>query len=65
MQSMELPVIMNLNPRSIYNKTEEFLELLEQYSAQVIRISESWERENLSLQELLKLENHRIITNQM
>ena len=63
LQSMELPVIMNINPRSIYNKTEEFLELLEQYSPQVITISESWERENLSLEELLKLENYKIITN--
>ena len=63
LQSMELPVIMNLNPRSIYNKTDEFLELLEQYSPQVITISESWERENLSLQELLQLENYKIITN--
>ena len=60
---MELPVILNINPRSIYNKTEEFFELLEQYSAQVITVSESWERENLSLQQLLKLENYRIITN--
>ena len=63
LQSMELPVIMNLNPRSIYNKTEEFLELLEQYSPQVITISESWERENLSLQDLLQLDNYKIITN--
>ena len=60
---MELPVIINLNPRSIYNKTEEFFELLEQYSAQVITISESWERENLPLQDLLHLENYKIITN--
>ena len=63
LQSMELPVIMNINPRSIYNKTEEFYELVEQYSAQVITISESWERENFTLQELLKMENYKIITN--
>ena len=63
LQSMELPVVMNINPRSIYNKKDEFLELLDQYSAQVITISESWERENLSLQELLQLENYKIITN--
>ena len=63
LQSMELPVIMNINPRSIYNKTEEFSVLLEQYSADLITISESWDREDLPLSELLKLENFRVITN--
>ena len=63
LQSMELPVIMNINPRSIYNKTEEFSVLLDQYSADLITISESWERENLPLSELLQLENYRVITN--
>ena len=63
LQSMELPVIMNINPRSIYNKTEEFSVLLDQYSADLITISESWERDNLPLSELLQLENYRVITN--
>ena len=63
LQSIELPVIMNINPRSIYNKTEEFSELLEQYSADLITISESWERENLSLEKLLKFDKYRVITN--
>ena len=52
LQSMQLPVIMNLNPRSIYNKTDEFYLLLEQYEADLICISESWEREDLPLDEL-------------
>ena len=63
LQSMELPVIMNINPRSIYNKTEEFILLLEQYSADLICMSESWERDNLPLDELLSLDNYRVITN--
>ena len=58
-----LPVIMNINPRSIYNKSDEFPILVEQYDADIICISESWERENLKLEELLELENYRIITN--
>ena len=31
LQSIELPTFMNLNPRSIYNKTEDFRVILEQY----------------------------------
>ena len=54
---------MNINPRSIYNKTEEFSELLEQYSADLITISESWEREDIPLEKLLQLKNYKIITN--
>ena len=57
LQSIQLPVVINLNPRSIYNKTDEFSQMLEQYSPELITISESWERENLTLEELLKLEN--------
>ena len=63
LQSMELPVVMNINPRSIYNKTEEFQLLLDQYQAEVICMSESWERSNLPLDKLLKLDNFKIISN--
>ena len=63
LQSMELPVVMNLNPRSIYNKTEDFYVLLEQYQADVVCISESWERDDFTLKELLDLENFEVITN--
>ena len=63
LQSMQLPVIMNINPRSIDNKTEEFYLLLEQYSADLICISESWERDDLPLDELFQFENYKIITN--
>ena len=63
LQSVNLPVIMNINPRSIYNKAEEFSLLLEQYSADIITVSESWERDNLSLEQLLQLDNYEIISN--
>ena len=62
LQSINLPVIMNLNPRSIYNKTDEFYQLLDRYEADLICISESWERENLPLDQLLSLENFKDIT---
>ena len=62
LQSISLPVIMNINPRSIYNKSEEFSLLLEQYEAEIICMSESFERENLPLEELLQLEDYEIIS---
>ena len=54
---------MNLNPRSIYNKKEALCLLLDQYSVDCLTISESWERENLSLSQFLDLENYRVFTN--
>ena len=63
LQSVELPVVINLNPRSIYNKAEDFRLILEQYSADCLTISESWERDNLSLREFLDLENYQIFSN--
>ena len=54
---------MNLNPRSIYNKCEEFPILLEQYEVDVVCMSETWERENLTLDQVLNVENFEIISN--
>ena len=63
LESAEMPVIININPRSIYNKSDELPLLIEQYEASVLCMSESWERENYKLEELLKIENFKIITN--
>ena len=62
MQAVSLPVVMNINPRSIYQKREEFSLLLEQYSADLICMSESFERESLPLQQVLELEDYEIIS---
>ena len=63
LQSLELPIIMNINPRSCYNKAGEFRVLLEEYSVDLVTVSESWERDNLPLEELLQLEKYKVITN--
>ena len=47
----------------MYNKTEEFHLLLDQYEADVICVSESWERDNYSLKDLLQLSTYEVITN--
>ena len=56
-QASNLPIVININPRSIYKKTEDFKLVLEQYEADIVCLSETWERENLSLEELLNLED--------
>ena len=64
LQSMELPTVMNLNPRSIYNKSEDLRLILDQYFVDCVTMSESWEREDLSLiSELLDLEYYKVISN--
>ena len=61
-QAISLPVVMNINPRSIYKKSVEFSLLLDQYNADVICMSESFERESKPLQEFLNFENYEVIS---
>ena len=62
-QSLDLPIICNMNPRSIYNKIDEFHEFVNQESVDILFLSESWERENLTLDEIINLEDHQVISN--
>ena len=52
-QALILPKIMNINPRSAMNKLEELQTF----------ISESHDRENMRLDENIKLEDHEVISN--
>ena len=52
-QALELPIIANINPRSAYNKTEELETFIKEEMVDVLFMSESWERENLQLHELI------------
>ena len=54
---------MNINPRSLYNKVDDLKLILEQYEADCVFISESWERQKIGLKKLLNLDNYEIITN--
>ena len=58
-----MPVICNINPRSIYNKKNEFETFVEEENCDLILMSESWERDNLTLDKLIHLPNHTIISN--
>ena len=44
MQALCLPKLMNVNPRSIFNKVDEFHTFVNEESIDCIMMSESWER---------------------
>ena len=62
-QAINLPTIMNVNPRSIYNKVEDFHTFVEVEDIDCVFMSESWERPDQQLEELIDLPNHTIISN--
>ena len=61
--AVHLPVVVNLNPRSIYNKVEEFKIMMSQLDCSLCFLSESWDRNNLGLEEIIQIENYKIIKN--
>ena len=63
MQALNLPKVLNLNPRSIYNKVEEFVTFVEEEEVDLVCMSESWERENLTLDKVIKIEDYQVISN--
>ena len=62
-QALNLPVLCNLNPRSVYNKRDEFHTLVKEEQLDLIFLSESWEREYLPLHRIIDLEDHTVISN--
>ena len=63
LEALELPSVMNLNPRSIYNKIDEFHTLVSELEVDLVCMSESWEREGLTLDQIITLENYQVISN--
>ena len=62
-QALNLPKVMNLNPRSAMNKIEELKTFIDEESVDVAFISESHDRENKKLEEHFNLENYKVISN--
>ena len=62
-KALNLPKVLNLNPRSIYNKKEEFVTFVKEEEVDLVCISESWERENLTLDKVIKIDGYEIISN--
>ena len=63
LEAMSLPIICNLNPRSVYNKIDEFHEFVNSESIDIVFMSESWERDKLTLKDIIKLNDHIVISN--
>ena len=62
-QALCLPKVMNLNPRSAMNKTEELKVFIDEENIDVSFISESHDRENKRLEDYFKLDGYRVISN--
>ena len=62
-QALNLPKVLNLNPRSIYNKVVEYVNFVQEEEVDLTCISESWERGNQPLNEILSMEDYEIISN--
>ena len=62
-QALILPKVLNINPRSIYNKKDEFVTFVKEEKVQLICISESWENKSLPLDKLIKMEIYEVISN--
>ena len=62
-QALNLPTLMNVNPRSIYNKANEFHKFVTEESVDLVAMSERWERPALPLNKIIHLPNHTVISN--
>ena len=63
LDAVQLPVIANINPRSIYNKATEFKTMIEQLDVSLCFMSESWDRDYLGVEEVIKMDGFKIIKN--
>ena len=62
-QALKLPKVLNLNPRGIYNKLSEFETFVKEESVELICMSESFEREEKTLEKLINIEDFEVISN--
>ena len=62
-QALNLPTLCNMNPQSVYNKIEEFHTFVKEEQVDLLFMSESWERESLTLDQIIKLDDHIVISN--
>ena len=60
LKASSLPLVAVLNARSAYNKPENLKKFLNELGIEVLIISETWEREELSLENLLQLPNYNV-----
>ena len=61
-EALNLPNVLNLNPRSIYNKIDEFATFVTEEDVDLVCMSESWEREELTLSEVINIPDYTVIS---
>ena len=49
---MQLPVILNVNPRSLFNKQENFKTYVKERQVEIVCVSESWETEENRIEKI-------------
>ena len=62
-EALMLPTCMNLNPRSVYNKLKELVTFIKEEQVHCVFISESWERPEFDLSQLINIEDYTVISN--
>ena len=62
-QALSLQTLCNMNPRSVYNKVNEFHTFVNEEEIDLLLLSESWERDYLTLDQIIRLEDHVVISN--
>ena len=62
-QAFDLPKVLNLNPRSIYDKVNEFITFVDEEEIDLVCMSESWEKENQTLENLIRIDDFKVISN--
>ena len=62
LKAIDVPSVMNINPRSVYNKVNEFSTLVEEYQSDLIFMSETWDRVSQPLENVIQIEGYRVIT---
>ena len=54
--ALNLPSICNINARSVYNKLDELHTFINEEDIDIVFVTETWEREELTLEEAINLE---------
>ena len=62
-QALSLPTLCNMNPRSVYNKLDEFHTFVKEEQLDCIFMSESLEHDYLTLDKVTKLDDYIVISN--
>ena len=62
-EAFDLPKVLVLNPRSIYNKIDQFKTYIIEKDIDLVFMSESWERHDEPLTNLINVDNYKVISN--